>query len=187
MTEDFTKLTGIDLVRAYNRMAESQTGKELGRFKPVQSFVDDATGVKMCEAIAGSIKARESGLKGEDKMTTKTNGKRKPAKAKKAKAVKKTAKAKTAKVKKPKVERTGIAAELGIRADGAREKLITFLGDNKGKTFPVGVLAKRVGVDNKTVSAFVWRFEKKIAKRKAKYKIVRNEGEKGTEYGLSPK
>lgn len=62
---DFTAMDGPGLVRAYGEMAASKLGVELGA-KPVTKFTDKETGVKRCQALASSIKARYEGLAGID-------------------------------------------------------------------------------------------------------------------------
>ncbi len=63
--EDFTAMDGPGLARAYGEMATSKLGVELGA-KPVTKFTDKETGVKRCQALASSIKARYEGLAGID-------------------------------------------------------------------------------------------------------------------------
>jgi hypothetical protein len=55
------ELDGPALVKTFNDLASSETGKEL-KAKPVQRFADRETGIKRIEALRSSIKAREEGL-----------------------------------------------------------------------------------------------------------------------------
>jgi len=62
---EFENMSGPELVRAFNEMANSAIGQEL-RARPVTRFADTESGRKRCSALAGSIKAREQGLGRED-------------------------------------------------------------------------------------------------------------------------
>jgi hypothetical protein len=62
---DYSTMSGPELVRAFNTMANSDTGKELGT-KPVNRFADTEVGRKRCEFLESSIRARVSGLKAAD-------------------------------------------------------------------------------------------------------------------------
>src|SRR5688572_25695381 len=70
--EDFKTKSGPELVALFNKMAESEHGQALGA-KTVTRFSDTQAGIKRCEMLASSIKARKEGLtqKGDDTMATK--------------------------------------------------------------------------------------------------------------------
>lgn len=61
---DFNTLSGADLIAAFNAMANTATARDMGT-KEVTRFSDTKTGVKRCEALASSIRARRSGEKEE--------------------------------------------------------------------------------------------------------------------------
>jgi hypothetical protein len=61
----YSEMNGVELVRAYNEMAKTRTGQELGT-KTVDRFSSIEVGIKRCEWLASSIKAREAGLAEND-------------------------------------------------------------------------------------------------------------------------
>lgn len=63
------ELDGPALVKTFNDLASSKTGKEL-KAKPVQRFADRDTGIKRIEALRSSIKAREEGLTSDEPTAT---------------------------------------------------------------------------------------------------------------------
>jgi hypothetical protein len=67
---NFAGLAGQERIDAYNNMATSADGKDLGA-KEVARFSDTATAIKRCEALASSIRARRSGLKAESEREKK--------------------------------------------------------------------------------------------------------------------
>jgi hypothetical protein len=58
---DYSSLSGTELVRAFNSMAESTTGRELG-VRPVNRFANLDIGRQRCQQLASSIQARSDGL-----------------------------------------------------------------------------------------------------------------------------
>lgn len=133
MEEDYVKMSGAELVSAYNKMAGSAEGVAL-QTRTVTRFADQATAVKRCLALASSIKARKEGLKG-------TSEKDVPA----AKPVSTAAPAKkpaTVKKEGAKPVQTGIAAEFEARAGTIREKLLLALHANFKKQVPLNTLLK---------------------------------------------
>ena len=59
-TPSFTEMTNKELVAAYNAMVDSPAGKALGhpRNRPVTKFASSKEGIKRCEAMASSLKAK---------------------------------------------------------------------------------------------------------------------------------
>lgn len=85
--KNFTEMTGASLVEAFNAMALSPEGKDLG-IKVVSRFSDARTGQKRCEALASSIRAHREGQKAEAARDKKAGAKgavAKPAREPKAK------------------------------------------------------------------------------------------------------
>src|ERR1044072_5859331 len=65
---NYSTMNGPQLVTAFNLMANSQLGKELNA-KPVTRFSTTAAGVKRCEQLESSIRARGNGLAQADKQS----------------------------------------------------------------------------------------------------------------------
>ncbi len=59
-TPSFSKMTNKELVTAYNAMVGGPAGKALGhpRNRPILKFASSAAGIKRCETLASSIKAK---------------------------------------------------------------------------------------------------------------------------------
>lgn len=115
---DFSSLAGSALVEAFNKLATSSEGRDLGA-KEVSRFSDTKTGVKRCEALASSIRARRSGMKAEEARD------KKPATEAPAEAVKKP------KAVKPKTEPKKHDTPFGAITKGSnRDKLLQKLLNN---------------------------------------------------------
>jgi hypothetical protein len=154
VAKSFTEMTGPELVQAYNSMANSTLGQELG-IKPVQRFSDTKSALARTEKLASSIKARASGLKKEE-ASAKTNspvaqeflGAVQP-KKQEADVAKVTTKKSAAKIK-PAADKldsfpvpkgtASIVAAFAPRVESFREKLLTKLADNIGKQVPLNDL-----------------------------------------------
>lgn len=67
---DYSKMTGPELVKAYNAMVASPAGQQLGGYKAVQKFADVPTGIKRCERLESSIRAIKGFAEGVDKLTS---------------------------------------------------------------------------------------------------------------------
>lgn len=141
----FTEMSGSELVVAFNEMANSTLGKELGA-KPVSRFADTKVGLKRVEMLASSIKARASGLKRQEDQGTETATETKTAKttetpsfSEEEKEMGATAKKTTTKARKPAATGplpkgpAGIVAQFGARAGTNRETLLLKLAENLGK------------------------------------------------------
>jgi hypothetical protein len=181
MAKDFTTMTGPALVSAYNEMANSALGKELGA-KPVTRFSDQPAGVKRCLTLASSIKARQEGLAAikptvveDTEVTTKAK------KVKKVNGVSKTS-----------ASANKRAAEFGARPGTVREKILIALDDNYRKMVPLKTLLKaaygRVDDEDKgALSMSLKGANDTIKKGKLPYQIKKAKDEaKEISYGLYP-
>lgn len=122
---DFAALSGADLVSTYNQMATSAEGRDLGA-KEVNRFSDTKTGVKRCEALASSIRARRAGMKAEESRDKKPEA---PAAKPKNEAPAETAK--KPKAAKPKNEPKKHETPFGNITKGSnRDKLLQKLLNN---------------------------------------------------------
>ena len=137
--KSFTEMSGPELVVAFNEMANSKVGQELGA-KPVQRFADTKVALKRVEMLASSIKARAAGLKRhESEEPSAPQPERQESEESTMSAAKKKASAKTAKTAKAKAApapkltgAAGIVQSFGPRAGSFREKLLVKLVDNLG-------------------------------------------------------
>lgn len=172
---NFSVMSGPELVAMFNKMAESATGKELG-IRTVTRFADTQSGIKRCEMLASSIKARKSGLaqKGDEDMATK---KKAAAPAKKTEAAKDNGKSK-------------IVNEFG--AKGVRAKILDAMGSKK--MVPIAALLKAAygsqNTENKGALMMSIRgAEATIKKNRLPYQIKKekNPETKEISLGLYPK
>lgn len=186
---DVSKLSGLDLVRKYNEVAESKAGKEVG-LRTVNSFADDEDGRAKLEKALSSVKARTEGLKNAGKgkaagKEVKGKGKKDaaPAKGKKAAAPAKGKKTKAAADDGDPKSRTNnadtIEGRFGIRSGGDRAAVLRALHDNLGKPMLATDLAKMIKGDKARVASCCNRIEKKADKYSLPFRVVSEKDDGG--------
>lgn len=204
--KSFEEMSRPELIVAFNTMVNSTLGQELGA-KPVQRFADTKVGIKRCEMLASSIKARASGLKREEDppVATKAHSASEAStpkseeKAMGASAAKKTA-TKTTRAAKAKDAGplpkgpAGVVAQFGARAGTNREKLLTKLAENIGKMVSFSDLitatyGRTNKEDNKGATAMVLKgVDIMIKAGKLPFELRKEKGENGhISYGLFKK
>lgn len=175
----FATMDGPTLVRAFNEMANSDTGKELSA-RTVVRFADTKTGIKRCEMLASSIRARKEGLSAPEPRAAA----KKPSPKAKAPAKEKTLGANTSANK--------LAAEFEARAGTNREKLLVALDASYRKLVPLNTLLKAVYGSQNTENKGALMMSIKgalltIKNNKLPYQIKKEKNaEKEISFGLYP-
>jgi hypothetical protein len=164
---NWNEMSGPELVRAFNAMAGSESGKMLN-VKPVNRFGDLVIARKRCEALASSIRAYESGMKAEENRDKVVAAKR---------------------VKAPVAD--GIMGEFKTNPGKYRGKLLNKLHANIGKQLQLKELVKAVYGASVDVDDCIGPLKMvmkgllaSIKKDKLPYKIEKRKEDGVTSYGL---